>query len=65
MIRRSGGNILGYFLPTDFAGPTNEGYGLIDFQTLASYEQYRHTLAGDTDHKQTSLGLSEAAQSWL
>jgi hypothetical protein len=34
-IRRSGGKTLGYFLPTDFAGPTNEALGLIDFSTLA------------------------------
>jgi len=23
-IRRSGGKVVGYFLPTDFSGPTNE-----------------------------------------
>jgi len=40
VIRRSGGETLGYFLPTDFAGPTNEAFGLIDFRTLAAYEQY-------------------------
>ena len=51
-IRRSGGNTLGYFLPTDFAGPSNEALGLIDFQTLAEYEQYRGALANDPDHKE-------------
>lgn len=30
-IRESGGTILSYFAPTDFAGPTSEGFGLIDF----------------------------------
>src|SRR5712671_6059491 len=50
-IRRSGGKIVGYFLPTDFAGPTNLAYGLIDFSTLASYEHYRHELADAADHK--------------
>ena len=30
-IRESGGDIIGYFLPTDFAGPTNEAFGLIEF----------------------------------
>ena len=40
-IRRSGGQIVGYFLPTDFAGPTNEACGLIDFESLAAYEKYR------------------------
>jgi hypothetical protein len=30
-IRESGSKILGYFMPTDFAGATNEAIGLIDF----------------------------------
>lgn len=30
-IRNAGGKIVGYWLPTDFAGPTNIAYGLIDF----------------------------------
>jgi hypothetical protein len=59
-IRRSGGKILGYFLPTDFAGPTNEAYGLIDFQTLASYEQYRRALAEDPDHKKNAADLERS-----
>ena len=50
-IRRSGGKVVGYFLPTDFAGPTNLAYGLIDFTSLASYERYRHELAEAADHK--------------
>ncbi len=50
VIVRSGGKLVGYFLPTDFAGPTNIAYGLIDFLTLASYEQYRKALAADSDH---------------
>jgi hypothetical protein len=50
-IRRSGGKVVGYFLPTDFAGPTNIAYGLIDFSSLASYEHYRHELAAAADHK--------------
>jgi hypothetical protein len=50
-IARSGGNILGYFLPTDYAGPTNEAHGLIDFPSLVSYEEYRHRLAEDAGHK--------------
>ncbi len=44
-IRESGGSILGYFAPTDFAGPTSEGFGLIDFPSLAEYEVYRAKLA--------------------
>jgi hypothetical protein len=53
-IHRCGGKIVGYFLPTEFAGPTNEAYGLIDFDTLASYEQYRRVLAEDPDHQRNA-----------
>jgi hypothetical protein len=59
-IRRSGGQIVGYFLPTDYAGPTNEAYGLIDFLTLASYEQYRKALADDDDHKKNAVELERS-----
>lgn len=56
-IRRSGGNSAQYFLPTDFAGPTNEALGLIDFATLASYEQYRRTLGEDPDSQRNIAEL--------
>jgi hypothetical protein len=58
-IRRSGGRILGYFLPTDFAGSTSEALGLIDLHTLAAYEQYRETLANDSDHKKNVARLEQ------
>jgi hypothetical protein len=62
VIRNAGGKIVGYWLPTDFAGPTNIGYGLIDFPTLASYEQYRKALAEDSLHQRNAdeLRLSGA-----
>jgi hypothetical protein len=56
-IRRSGGDTLGYFLPTDFAGPTNEALGLIDFATLDDYHTYRRALAEDPDHKRNVAEL--------
>ena len=56
-IRRSGGKVLGYFLPTDFAGPTNEALGLIDFPNLAEYEIYRKRLAEDPGHKENAARL--------
>lgn len=56
-IERSGGKILGYFLPTDFAGLTNEGMGLIDFPSLTAYEEYRAKLANDPDHKKNLARL--------
>jgi hypothetical protein len=56
-IRESGGNILGYFLPTDFAGATNEAFGLIDFPSLAEYEIYRAKLAAHPLHKRNAALL--------
>ena len=50
-IRESGGEILGYFMPTDFAGATNEAIGLIDFPSLAEYEIYRAKLGAHPLHK--------------
>lgn len=57
-IERSGGMILGYFLPTDFAGPTNEAMGLIDLPSLAAYETYRQVLANDPDHRRHAARLA-------
>ncbi len=58
-IRRNGGKIVGYFLPTEFAGATNEAPGLIDFATLAAYEQYREALANDPEHKKNVAKLEQ------
>ena len=46
-IERCGGRVAGYYLPTRIAGPTNTGYGLIDFPDLATYESYRAKLLVD------------------
>ena len=51
-IRESGGKIIGYFMPTDFAGATNEAFGLIDFPSRAEYEVYRAKLAAHPLHRQ-------------
>jgi hypothetical protein len=59
-IERSGGKVAGYFLPTDFAGPTNEAMGLIEFDTLAAYEQYRGVLAADPDHQRNVARLEQS-----
>jgi hypothetical protein len=48
-IERSGGKLRGYYLPTKFAGPTNMALALIDFSSLAAYEQYRAKLAADPE----------------
>ena len=50
IIPRCGGELVGYWLPTKFAGPTNEALGLISFPSLTAYEQYRERLAKDADN---------------
>jgi len=46
-IKRCGGELLGYFLPTKFAGPTNIALALISFRDLAAFEAYRAALMND------------------
>jgi hypothetical protein len=60
VIERSGGKIVGYFLPTDFAGPTNEAIGLIDLPSLAAYETYRQALADDAEHEVNATRLLQS-----
>ena len=48
-IERCGGELLGYFLPTKLAGPTNIALALIGFRNLAAYEKYREELLKDAD----------------
>src|ERR1044071_7815994 len=48
--RRCGAESAVYYLPTKFAGPTNAALALIDFPSLAAYEQYRERLAKDHDN---------------
>jgi len=51
-IRRCKGELLGYFLPTKMAGPTNIAYALINFASLAEYEKYREALMLDVGAKE-------------
>ena len=60
VIERSRGKIVGYFLPTDFAGPTDEAIGLIDLPSMAAYEQYRRVLADDAEHKANIARLEQS-----
>ncbi len=46
-IERCGGKLIGYFLPTKLAGPTNTALALIDFENLGAYEKYRAALTKD------------------
>ena len=50
VIPRCGGELIGYWLPTKFAGPSNSALALINFPSLAAYEQYRDRLAKDDDN---------------
>jgi hypothetical protein len=58
VIREAGGRNVAYFLPTDFAGPTNVGYGLVEIETLAEYERYRQALAEDPTHVRNATALA-------
>lgn len=47
IIPKCGGHLLGYFLPHE--GTNNVAWGLISFDSLASYESYRARLKRDPD----------------
>ena len=47
IIERCGGRLTGYYLPKE--GNNTFALALIDFDSLADYEQYRERLAADPD----------------
>jgi len=47
IIPRCGGRLLGYFLPHE--GSNFEAWGVISFDSLAAYEQYRARIRADAD----------------
>lgn len=47
IIPKCGGHLLGYWMPHE--GTNNVAYGLISFDSLASYEAYRTRLKADPD----------------
>lgn len=47
IIPRCGGRLLGYFLPHE--GTNDEAWGLVAFDSLATYEAYRARLKTDTE----------------
>ena len=47
IIPRCGGHLVGYFLPHE--GTSNIAWGLIAFDSLASYESYRARLKSDPE----------------
>ncbi|HEU5416963.1 MAG TPA: NIPSNAP family protein [Streptosporangiaceae bacterium] len=50
IIERCGGQLTGYYLPAE--GASDFALALIDFDSLAAYEQYRERLAADPDARQ-------------
>ena len=50
IIPRCGGHLVGYFLPHE--GTNDVAWGLIAFDSLASYESYRATLKSDTEARE-------------
>jgi hypothetical protein len=47
VIPRCGGHLIGYFLPHE--GTNDVGWGLIAFDSLASYERYKGRLKADPE----------------
>ena len=50
IIPRCGGHLIGYFLPHE--GNNDVGWGLIAFDSLASYERYRQRLRTDAEARE-------------
>lgn len=50
IIPRCGGHLIGYFLPSE--GTNDVAWGLIGFDSLASYEAYRARLRSDEESLQ-------------
>jgi NIPSNAP len=47
IIPKCGGDVLGYWMPHE--GTNNIAFGLISFESLAAYEQYRARLRNDKE----------------
>jgi NIPSNAP protein len=50
IIPRCGGHLIGYFLP--YEGTNDVGWGLIAFDSLASYEAYKARIRSDPDARE-------------
>jgi len=58
IIPRCGGHLVGYFLPHE--GTNDVAWGLIAFESLASYEQYRARLKSDKEaHENFEMAQSK------
>jgi NIPSNAP len=59
-IPRCGGDLIGYWLPTRFAGPTNVATAMINFPSLAAYEAYRERLGQDLESAESVRRVEES-----
>jgi hypothetical protein len=57
IIPRCGGHLIGYFLP--YEGTNDVGWGLIAFDSLASYEAYRARLKADPEARE-NLAMAQS-----
>ena len=57
IIPRCGGDLIGYFLPHE--GTNNVAWGLIAFDSLASYEAYRTRLKADPEGRENFAFANE------
>jgi NIPSNAP len=57
IIPRCGGHLVGYFLPHE--GTNDVAWGLIAFDSLASYERYRARLMADPEARE-NLSLAQS-----
>jgi NIPSNAP len=57
IIPRCGGHLIGYFLP--YEGTNDVGWGLIAFDSLASYETYRMRLKADPEARE-NLAMAQS-----
>lgn len=57
IIPRCGGRLIGYFLP--YEGTNDVAWGLIAFDSLASYESYRKRLREDTE-SQANFAMAQS-----
>jgi hypothetical protein len=55
IIPRCGGHLVGYFLP--YEGTNNVAWGLIAFESLASYEAYRARLKSDPEAREDAAWM--------
>jgi hypothetical protein len=53
VIPRCGGHLIGYFLPHE--GTNDVAWGMIGFDSLASYEAYRARLKSDSEGRENFL----------